>query len=512
MSLLSRLFTTLTESSSLASSSLIAATQKTHARILKSGAPIERQQLVQRYCDADAFRYACQLFDEVPNWDLFSSTAIISSFSRRNRHRDAIFLFSLTLRRNLRPNQFTFGAVLPSVTALHDLAAGKQLHSSLLKMGLQSDVFAGSSLLDHYAKLGNLEETRRAFDEICEPNVVSYTALLFGYLKNSLSGEALRIFCRMPEKTVVSWNAMISGFNQMGLIEECIKLFVEMNREGIFPNIFTFPSVLSAAADIPAIAIGRSFHAFIIKVLPKLNVYVGNSLIIFYSKCGCLQDGLLVFENLDEKNIVSWNAVIYGYAQNGNGEAAIKFFKRMKSNGLKPNGFSILGLLFGCSHSGLVDEGLEYFKRFVEEEPGLVMPEHCASVVDLLSRSGRIAEAEKFLNELPFDPGIGFWKSALGGCQIHSKRDFAVVFARRILELDPEEASSFVLLSNVQSSAGNWQDVARVRTKMEDKSMKRVPGSSWIEVQGKIHDFFNGDRRHSQADEIYFVLGVLHHS
>ncbi|KAG0465166.1 hypothetical protein HPP92_019330 [Vanilla planifolia] len=181
------------------------------------------------------------------------------------------------LLRGVRPNQFTFGTVLHSSTALQDLAIGKQLHACVMKMGLQSDVFVGSSVLDHYVKMGVIDEGRRAFDDICLPNVVSCTALVSGYIKNNQLDEAFRLFEEMPERTVVTWNAMISGFCQMGLHEESVNLFVEMRRVGVAPSSSTFTCILTAAACISALAMGRSFHADTVKVLAKLDVYVGNS-------------------------------------------------------------------------------------------------------------------------------------------------------------------------------------------------------------------------------------------
>ncbi|KAG0465150.1 hypothetical protein HPP92_019314 [Vanilla planifolia] len=357
--------------------------------------------------------------------------------------------------------------------------------------------------------MGVIDEGRRAFDDICLPNVVSYTALVSGYIKNNQLDEAFRLFEEMPERTVVTWNAMISGFCQMGLHEESVNLFVEMRRVGVAPSSSTFTCILTAAACISALAMGRSFHADTVKVLAKLDVYVGNSLLSFYARCGCLEDGILVFEGLEESNIVSWNAVIWGYAQNGKGEEALETFKRIESGSLRPNDVTLLGLLFGCNHSGLVDEGITIFNRMREEDPSIVKPEHYASVVDLLSRSGRLPEAEKFLKELPFEPGLGFWKSLLGGCQIHRKKELAMRVSERILEVNQHDISSFVLLSNVQSSVGHWDNVSSIRRKMLEKGVKRVPGCSWIEVQGRLHVFFNGDRRHSQADDIYFLLRIM---
>ncbi|XP_008788074.3 pentatricopeptide repeat-containing protein At5g42450, mitochondrial [Phoenix dactylifera] len=481
-------------------------TQKAHAQLLKSGTPVESSHIVPSYCNCGAFPSARKLFDETSHWDLVSATAIIGAFARHNRHRDAVALFSRILSLDIRPNQFTFGTTLHSSTALRSLDVGRQLHACTTKMGLQSNVFVGSSLLDHYAKLGTIEEAQRAFEDTCNPNVVSYTALISGCLKNERFDDALWLFRSMPERNVVSWNAMIGGCSQVGLNEESVNLFVEMCREGVRPNESTFPCVLGAAANIAALGMGRSFHACAIKYLSRPDVYVGNSLISFYAKCGCLEDSVLVFDKLEERNVVSWNAAICGCAQNGRGELSLELYGRMRASNLKPNGVTLLGLLFGCTHAGLVKEGYNYFNLAKTEQPEILRAEHHACVVDLLARSGRLGDAERFLQELPFEPGIGFWKALLGGCQIHSNKDLAETVARRIIALDPKDISSYVLLSNVYSAAGRWQSVSAIRREMKEKEMRRIPGCSWIEIRNEVHVFFNGDRKHPQTDEIYRIL------
>ncbi|PQQ07142.1 pentatricopeptide repeat-containing protein [Prunus yedoensis var. nudiflora] len=115
-------------------------------------------------------------------------------------------------------------------------------------------------------------------------------------------------------------------------------------------------------------------------------------------------------------------------------------------------------------------------------------------MVDLLSRSGCFGEAEEFISNLPFEPGIGFWKALLGGCQIHSNMELGEFAARKILALDPEDVSSYVMLSNAHSAAGRWQRVATIRREMKEKGLKRVPGCSWIEIRNRVHVFVTGIR------------------
>ncbi|KAJ0028751.1 hypothetical protein Pint_35494 [Pistacia integerrima] len=455
---------------------------------------------------SDKFSNARQLFDEVPDLNVVQATSIIGRFNKQHQHEEAVYLFSSMLLMTIRPNQFTFGTIIHSSIALKDLNLGKQLHACATKMGLQSNVFVGSAMLDCYVKLGSIDEATRVFQDTHKPNVVSYTTMIRGFLKKDRVEDAVKLFQKMPERNIVSWNAMIGGFSQTGHNEEAVNLFVEMLREGYVPNHCTFPCALIAAANIAALGMGKSFHACAVKFLGKFDAYVGNALISFYAKSGSMEDSLLVFNKLIERNIVSWNAVICGYAQNGRGEEAVEFFERMKVQCIRPNDVTILGLLWACNHAGLVDEGYSYFNQIRLEDPGMLKPEHYACMVDLLSRSGRFKEAEEFLCDLPFDPGIGFWKALLGGCRIHSNMELGELAAQRILALNPEDVSSYVMLSNVHSVAGRWDCVSTIRREMKERGMKRVPGCSWIEIGTKIHVFVTGAQNHQLKDEIYIVL------
>ncbi|XP_031397129.1 pentatricopeptide repeat-containing protein At5g42450, mitochondrial [Punica granatum] len=453
---------------------------------------------------------ALKLFDELHDSDVVSVSALLSRLAKSHRHRDVLLLFSRMLLLDIRPNEFTFGTVIHSSTELEDLSLSRQLHACSTKMGLSSHVFVGSAVLDSYVKLGTVKDARRVFEDTNDPNVVSYTTLICGYLKRGMFEDAVGVFRAMPDKNTVSWNAVIAGCSQMGRNEDAVNFFVEMMREGWIPDKSSFPCAISAAANIAGLGMGRSFHACVIKCLGKPDVFVGNSLISFYAKCGSMEDSLLVFQKLMQRNIVSFNAVIYGLAQNGKAKEAIDFFEKMQYAGFKPNGVTCLGLLWACNHAGLVDEGYSYFIKWrSEESPDLLKPEHYACMVDLLSRCGRFVEAEQFISDLPFDPGIGFWKAVLGGCQIHSNLELGELAARKILALDPMDVSSYVMLSNAHSAAGRWERVSSMRKEMKERGLLRVPGCSWIEGKNKLHVFVTSDRNHEQKDEIYVVMGIF---
>ncbi|KAI3871167.1 hypothetical protein MKW98_015067 [Papaver atlanticum] len=459
-------------------------TQKSHARYINLGISQAESDLISSYCERDSFSDARKLFDETPDGDIVSATKVIGQFAKKDLC-----------------SQYTFGTVTHSSMALLNLCIGEQIHAGALKLGLNTNVFVGSSILNLYVKLSTMENARKAFDDTNEPNVVSYTTLICGYLKNKRCEDTLQGFQDMPEKNVVSWNAMIGGYSQTGHTEEAVNLFVKIRREGLLlPVHSTFPCVFSAAANIAALDtdLGSS-----------CGVFVSNSLISFYAKCGLTEDSLLIFGKLQQKNVVSWNAMICGYAQNGRGKEALEFFEKMKTSGFRPNSATLLCVLLACDHTGLVDEAFIHFNLAKAEDPSLLQPKHYACMVDLLSRCGRFNEAETFHQDLPFDPGIRFWKSLLGGCQIHSNLEIADYAARRIHNLDPKDSSSYVMIFNANSAAGRWSNSSVIRTEMKEKGMTIIPGCSWIEANGKVHVFVTSDKRHVQKDEIYLMLRKL---
>ncbi|KAL8466274.1 hypothetical protein ACS0TY_035406 [Phlomoides rotata] len=450
--------------------------------------------------------YGHHLLDEMPQRDVKSATALIGHFAKQNQHREAIECFLRMLRLYIRPNEYTFGTVLRSSIVLKDLHLGKQIQSYAKKVGLDSNVFVGSAILDLYVKLSNINDALIAFQDIKEPNVFSYATLLRAYTKEGRLAEAEAVIRSMPERNMVAWNTMISGCSQSGKNEEAVNLLIEMYREGVTPTQSTYPCAVIAAANIGSLGLGRSVHACAMKILGNPSLFLANSLISFYAKCGSMEDSRLVFDKMSERNVVSWNALICGFAQNGNGNDAIEMYEEMKAKGIKPNSVTLLGLLLACSHSGLVHKGYKYFNEAKSEDLTLLQAEHYACMIDLLSRSGRFQEAEKFLEDLPFDPGVGFWKALLGGCLVHSNIELGEVAARKILGLDPRDVSSYVMLSNAHSAAGRWENVLDIRQKMREKGLSRIPGSSWIEIGSSIHVFVTGDRRHNSKDEIYMVL------
>jgi pentatricopeptide repeat protein len=466
-------------------------------------------KLLIMYAKYKRIEDARQVFDKMPERDVVTWTAMIGGYGQSGQEEHALRLFIQTLDFGVKPNQYTFGSVISACARLEVLEEGKQVHGYTIKIGLDTNAFVGSALVDMYAKCGSIDDARKVFNKMPEQNVVASTAMVTGYVKNERVEEASELFWRMPERNVISWNAMIAGYAQNGHNEEALELFSQMRCSGNVPNQNTFPSVLSACGNLAALGKGKHVHAHIVKKAFKLSVFVGNSLVTMYAKCGNIEDARNMFDRVPERNVVTWNAVISGYAQHGEGKEALLFYEQMQKEGMGPNDVTFLCVLSACNHAGLVDEGCHYFYTMCEDHGIAARAEHYACMVDLLGRSGRLDEAEDFIKKMPLEPDAGLWKSLLGACRIHGNTVLGQHAAEQLFKLGAQHTSTYVLLSNIYAEAGRWDEVAKVRRMMKDRGVKKTPGFSWIEIKNTVHTFVIGDRSHSQTEDIYAMLEKL---
>jgi pentatricopeptide repeat protein len=228
-----------------------------------------------------------------------------------------------------------------------------------------------------------------------------------------------------------------------------------------------------------------------------------------YSKCGSIEDAFQTFDVMSERNVISWNAMIAGCAQHGCGKEALKLFAQMPQAGIEPDHISFVSALSACSHSGLVDEGLQLFDSMCRDYCIAPREVHYACMIDLLGRAGRLDEARDFMKTIPFAPDAYVWGALLGACRLYGNIDLGKHAAECLFQLEPHNAAKYVLLSNIYAAAGRWDDVAKVRKIMKDRGVQKQPGCSWIEVKNKVHTFMVEDKSHPQTEEIYSTLEEL---
>jgi pentatricopeptide repeat protein len=152
----------------------------------------------------------------------------------------------------------------------------------------------------------------------------------------------------------------------------------------------------------------------------------------------------------------------------------------MCQQGVKINDVTFVCLLSACSHAGLADEGLHYFDSMGSVYCISATLENYACIVDLLGRAGRLLEAEDFVNTMPFEPNVDVWKTLLGACKIHGHVQMGERIAKRVVDLDPADAASYVLLSKIYAAAGKWDLSVNVKQHRKESSMKKQPDRMWI--------------------------------
>eukprot|EP01018_Ginkgo_biloba_P034753 Gb_24825 [translate_table: standard] len=421
---------------------------------------------------------ARHVFDKMPKKSLLSWNAMLSGYVQNKQGQETLKLYCQMYREDIKPDRVSFLSVLGACASLPAPEYGKQIHSHVIEIGFESNVCVSSALVDMYAKCSQI-------------------------------WDAHRVFQKMSDRNIVSWTAMIAGYAQNGHAEEALQLFCQMQQTEVKLDKVTLAILISACATLAILESGKQVHAHVVKTGFELNIFVRSSIVDMYAKCGTIESACQVFNGMPEENVVLWNAMITGYAQNGYGIEALKLFQQMLQLTMKPDHITFNGALSACSHAGLVDEGCYYFDCMSREFGITPRADHYVRMIDLFGRSGRLDEAENFINGMPFEPDAIMWGALLGACRIHGNLDLGERVAVYLFELESHSAAPYVLLSNIYAAGGRWDDVAKVRKLMKDRGVKKNPGCSWIEVKNRIHAFVVDDRSHPQTEEIYAKLETL---
>ncbi|OMO73655.1 hypothetical protein COLO4_26943 [Corchorus olitorius] len=472
--------------------------------------------LVDMYGKCGSISCAQRAFDDMSERNRVSWNSLITCYEQNGPATAAIQVFLRMIEFGIQPDELTLASVVSACATLSAIKEGQQIHARVVKCDkLRDDLVLCNALVDMYAKCNRIENARCVFDRMQVRNVVSETSMVSGYAKAASVETARLMFTKMTQRNIVSWNALIAGYTQNGEDEEALRLFCLLKRESICPTHYTFGNLLNACANLADLQLGRQAHAHVLKhgfrfeFGEESDIFVGNSLIDMYMKCGSVEDGNQVFKNMMDRDWVSWNAMIVGYAQNGYGNKALELFKNMLVSGEKPDHVTMIGVLSACSHAGLVEEGRHHFSSMRVEYGLLPLKDHYTCMVDLLGRAGCLNEAKKLIETMPMKPDAVVWGSLLGACKIHRDISLGKYVAEKLLEIDPSNSGPYVLLSNMYAELGRWGDVVRVRKLMRKRGVIKQPGCSWIEIQGHVNVFMVKDKRHPQKKEIYSGLNAL---
>lgn len=430
-----------------------------HAHAQKTGHSSDifiQNSLLHFYVVQNDIVSACRVFDSLSFPDVVSWTSIISGLSKCGFEEEAIVKFSCM---DVKPNSTTLVSVMSACSSLRALKLGKAIHGYSLRGLSESNIILNNVMLDFYVRCGSL-------------------------------ASAKYLFVNMTKRDVVSWTTMVGGYAQRGFSEEAVRVFKEMVEGGeAVPNEATIVNVLSACSSIGALSLGQWVHSYINTrrdVMVEGNV--GNALVNMYVKCGDVGMAIQVFKMLMCKDIISWSTIISGMAMNGHGTHALQLFSLMVVHGVPPDDVTFIGLLSACSHAGLVDQGLAFFKAMTNVYGIMPHAQHYACMVDMYGRAGLLEEAEDFIREMPVEAEGPIWGALLNACKIHRDEKMFERIRQCLRDTRGVSIGTFALLSNTYASSDRWEDANKVRDEMRCMGLKKMAGCSWIEVDPFTHN------------------------
>ncbi|KAF3773217.1 Pentatricopeptide repeat-containing protein [Nymphaea thermarum] len=452
-----------------------------------------------------------------------SETFLWNSLIRSYRHcwygsLEPILLYHQMMRNGIVFDKFTFPFVIKACTNLRTIKLGQQIHGQVVK---------SRHVVDHFVQgclAGNMKEAKELFDVMPARDNVSWGIMVSGYVNCGAIDMARHVLDLMPRSNLFSWNALIDGYAKIGSIDIMLELFEQMKRKNLVSwnivlNAFakcdcsTLAVVLSAIADMGILAEGKWVHRYLERNQVPLSGNVGVALIDMYSKCGNLDIATEIFCSMPQKSVDHWNSMIAGHAVYGYGSYAIRLFEELQKSSVEPDDISFIAVLSACSHAGLVDEGHYYFNLMTLQyclEPKI---QHYGCLVDLLSRSGYVEEASLLVKNMPMKPNDVIWRALLGACKTHGNVVVGEEAAKHLFELDPDDTSSYSLLSDMYGAAGRWDDALKTRETMKEKGIKKLaPGCSSVESDAMVHevdatlpDIPAGDTLFHGAENTYIV-------
>uniref|UniRef100_A0A0E0GPZ5 DYW domain-containing protein n=1 Tax=Oryza nivara TaxID=4536 RepID=A0A0E0GPZ5_ORYNI len=427
---------------------------------------------------------ARKVFDGMPRRNAVTWNALIKGYAQAGRREEAILLFRDMKREgsHVAPDRYTFPALLSGIGreggSGRTLELGGALHAHVIKAGLERDPFVGASLVSLYAARRTLEDAKVAFDQV-------------------------------GSSDPIVWSSMISAYVNCEEEEGALLIFFNMLCQDIKPTQFVYSTVFSVCGRMGILEMGKQVHAHSLKSNTEKDAAMFNALLTMYSDCGCINDAQKVFSSNDCVNVISYNSMISALGQHGYPKEALEHFRQMKFAGLMPDEVTLLNLISSFNHAGLVHEGLQMFNSMVDIEGIKPMYQHYACVVDMLARSGEIGKAMKTINEMPFEAEAPLWRIVLGACSKHRDIETGKRIAEMLFEMEPYEATNYILLGNIYARLGRWTEAEKVRSLMGERGVYKDDAFSWIEMGQRTYRFGVDDRSHPISREIYRNLDRL---
>uniref|UniRef100_A0A0E0DPR3 Pentatricopeptide repeat-containing protein n=1 Tax=Oryza meridionalis TaxID=40149 RepID=A0A0E0DPR3_9ORYZ len=376
------------------------------------------------------------------------------------------------------------------------------------------------------------------------PTAFSYNVAIRFFASSHDPGAARKMFDGIPSRDVVSLNAMMKAYGRVEMNGEVGRMFRDMVKDGaVVPNAMTLAVMLAACRDEGDLVLGRWVEEWSKSAGMETGSLVGSALVGMHDKCGEIAEARRVFDSIIDKDVVAWNAMITGYAQNGMSNEAISLFHSMRKAGVCPDKITLAGVLSACSAVGALelgseldgyascrglysnayvgtalvdmyskcgdlDKAIEVFRKMRCKN---IIPkiEHYSCMVDLLARSGHLEEAWDFIEKIPDKVDAVMLGALLAACRKCKNVEIGERVINRIIQLEPTNSWNYVVSSKIYASSDRLDDSAKMRGLMRERGVNKTPGCSWVEISGKVLEFYVGDEPQHGADDMYQVLDLL---
>jgi pentatricopeptide repeat protein len=491
--------------------------------------------LISSYARSGDLDVALELLEQMEESgvepDVVTWTSLVSGFVHRDRGDEALQCFIRMRLAGVEPNGMTIACAISACASLKLLSQGSELHCHAIKIGSVNNVLSGNSLVDMYAKCGEIVAACRIFNEIPEKDIFSWNSMVAGYAQAGYCGKAYELFCKMEDygirRNVITWNTMISGYIRNGDDERAFELFQTMEGYGIKrdtaswniliagsvhngyfdralrifrqmqsarmkPDYITILSIIPAFANLVAAWKVREIHACIFHHNLEMDGKIANALINAYSKSGDLAGACAVFDRHSSRNIISWNCIIVAHLMHGSPTKVLDYFFIMKQHGVLPDHTTLTAVIKAYGMEGMVSEGREIFLKMDKVYNVTPDLDHYAAMVELLGRSGRLQEAYEIIDGMPLTPNLTVWEALLTSAIMHGNVRLAQLAAIEMSVIEPNDPRIQMVVSNLQDLAGKSFDLPKVTVHNKGRMLDEVESCS-IEIRNMVYFFSTGD-------------------
>nr|GEZ18369.1 hypothetical protein [Tanacetum cinerariifolium] len=413
--------------------------------------------VVDFYCKVGRVEDARVVFDGLVVKNAVTWTTMIAGYARVGKSDVSLELLSEMKESDVVPDRYVLSSALSACSILGFLEGGKQIHCFVLRRGASMDISVSNALVDFYAKCGKVKSGRMVFDVMLVKNVISWTTMISGYMQNSCDSEAMslfidmtrngwkpdafactsaltsyefvnnglidmyskcnclydarRVFNAIPNRNVIGYNAMIEGYSRLNNLYEALDLFREMRLKNIDPSLLTFVSLLGVSASLLTLELSKQIHGFMIKFGVSLDIFVGSALVDVYSKCSSTSDARIVFDEMCDKDIVVWNAMLFGYTQVSENETALKLYHELQLSCQRPDKFTFVALITAASNLASLPIGHQFHTQLLKT--GLDLdPFVTNALLDMYAKCGSKQEAQNLFDSTVYKD-IVCWNSMI---------------------------------------------------------------------------------------------------